>query len=319
MSVDRPLPVPIEPFDDESGAGFCLRLAERNRISMVQLRGLLGLPPEKAIRREHVTRLAMLCDVDPAILVEKFPDAQRLARSGMYFWGHSLRLPSYVRWTRPQMCPLCLGQRVICLGEWDLTFSCVCLKHSCLLFDSCPTCAAPLRWERPATEWCDGHHFLGVLPRQADPVSPELIEMQSILHAFMCRMDPHGQSFDWPFGHGVTLNGWLSLIDAFGSVSKPHCQPHRGTFCTIPSAATVRSISARAYERMKAFSRRGGNEDESLKSLIAEAPLVRLLRDSDEVGDRTAAMDVYRFAAGDKALESVLRRSRRGHQLSLFD
>jgi len=274
---DRPLPVPVEPFDDESGAGFCLRLAERNRMSMVQLRGLLGLPPDKAIRKEHVKRLGLLCGADPGRLAEKFPDALRFARAGMHFWGHSLRLPSYVRWTRPQICPLCLAQRRICFAEWDLTFSCVCLEHSCPLLDDCPTCGAPLRWERPATEWCAGHHFLGKLPNKAEPVSPELLEMQSVLRAFMQRTTLPRLSFEWPFGHGLTLNGWLSLLNAFGAVNKPYCPPHAGTFCTIPSASAVRSICARAYDRMRTFSRRGGNEDEPLKALIAEAPLIRLL------------------------------------------
>lgn len=319
LLLDRPLPVPIELLDDESGASFCLRLAGRNGLSMVELRRLLGLSAINSIKREHVRRLALLSDTDPERMAERFPDALRRTRGGLTFWGHFLRLSSYVRWRRPQICPLCVHQRRMCMGEWDLTFSCVCLEHRCALLDHCPTCNGPLRWDRPAIEWCGGQHFLGKAPKEPEPVAPELYEMQSVIRALLRRTELPKMSFEWPFSLPVSLNGWFSLISAFGSMSKPFCQPAPGTFNTIPSSASVRSISLLAYQRLKSFALRSLNRDESLQSLIADAPLLRLIRESGDEGDRAAAMAVYAFVAGEHALESVVNRSRLSIQLSLFE
>jgi len=316
---DRPLPVPIELWNDESGASFCLRLAGRNGLSMVELRGLLGLSAMTSIKREHVRRLALLSDVDPQRLAERFPDELRRTRGGLTFWGHFLRLSSYVRWRRPQICPLCVQQRRMCMGEWDFTFSCVCLEHSCVLIDHCPTCNGPLRWDRPGIEWCGGQHFLGKAPKEAEPIAPELYEMQSVIRALLTSVELPKMSFEWPFSRPVSLNGWFSLINAFGSMSKAHYQPAPGTFNTIPSSASVRLLSLRAYQRLRSFARRSIDRDESLQSLIADAPLLRLIRESGDAGDRAAAMAVYGFVAGVHALESVVNRSRLGIQLSLFE
>lgn len=316
---DRPLPVPIELLDDESGASFCLRLAGRNGLSMVELRKLLGMSAINSIKREHVRRLALLSHTDPERMAERFPDALRRTRGGLNFWGHFLRLSSYVRWRRPQICPLCVQQSRMCMGEWDFTFSCVCLEHRCALLDHCPTCNGPLRWDRPAIEWCGGQHFLGKAPKEPEPVAPELYEMQSVIRALLRRTELPRTSFEWPFSRPVSLNGWFSLISAFGSMSKPFCQPAPGTFNTIPSSASVRSISLLAYQRLKSFALRSLNRDESLQSLIADAPLLRLIRESGDEGDRAAAMAVYAFVAGEHALESVVNRSRLSIQLSLFE
>lgn len=316
---DRPLPVPTELLDHESGAGFCLRLAGRNGLSMVELRRLLGMSAINTIKREHVRRLALLSDTDPERMAERFPDASRRTKGGLTFWGHFIRLNSYVRWRRPQICPLCVQQKRVCLGEWDFTFSCVCLEHRCALLDHCPTCDGSLRWDRPAIDWCGGRHFLGKSPKEPEPVAPELYEMQSVIRALLRRTELHKMSFEWPFSRPVSLNGWFSLISAFGSMSKPYCQPFPGTFSTIPSSASVRSISVRAYQRLKSFALRGADCDESLQSLIADAPLLRIIRESGDGGDRAAAMAVYAFVAGEHALESVVNRSGLSIQLSLFE
>lgn len=316
---ERPLPVPVELLNDESGASFCLRLAARNGLSMVELRRLLGLSAINSIKREHVRRLALLSNLRPERLSERFPDELRRTRDGLTFWGHFLRLSSYVRWRRPQICPLCVQQRQMCPGEWDLTFSCVCLEHRCALLDHCPTCNGPLRWDRPAIEWCGGQHFLGKAPQELEPVAPELYEMQAVIRSLLRRTELPEMSFDWPFSHHpVSLNGWFSLISAFGSMSKPYCQPAPGTLNTIPLSAAVRSISVRAYQRLRSFSLRSVDRDESLQSLIADAPLLRLIRESSHEGDRAAAMAVYAFVAGEHALESLVSRNRLSIQLSLF-
>jgi hypothetical protein len=160
---------------------------------------------------------------------------------------------------------------------------------------------------------------LGKAPKEAEPIAPELYEMQSVIRALLTSVELPKMSFEWPFSRPVSLNGWFSLINAFGSMSKAHYQPAPGTFNTIPSSASVRLLSLRAYQRLRSFARRSIDRDESLQSLIADAPLLRLIRESGDAGDRAAAMAVYGFVAGVHALESVVNRSRLGIQLSLFE
>jgi hypothetical protein len=317
---DRTLVVPIEPMDDESGSGFILRLTERNCMSPTEMRRLIGAPAERPILRRHVRALALLSKVDPSRLMHKFPDQIRpVAGSGCNFWGHSLRFPTFIRWTRPQVCPLCVAQRQMCLGEWDFSCSSVCLEHDVALIDACPTCGLSLRWERPAIEWCKCRNYLGRVRTDAELPTGELREMQLIFRSFFRGEPLPPISFDWPFGDGMTLNGWLSMIEAFCSVSLSYKQPRHSAFSHLQSSSSTRALLSLAYQRVAMFSRPASRVDESLKCLIAEAPLMRLIRDGEVDADRVAAMNVYRFAVGEKALESVLRGTRRGLQLPLFE
>lgn len=315
---DRPLPVEVEPLAGESGAGFCLRLASRNGLSLVELRRLLDMSAVDSFKHHHVLRLAMLAQLDPARLEQQFVAPLRGIRTGLRFAGHSLRLRASYRGRRPQVCPACIQRYRYCRTEWDLTSACVCLEHMCFLIDRCPSCDTALRWDRPSIEWSHCRHFLGQGSPAATSVDMSFFEMQSVLQALLTDTPLPSLSFAWPFPGVPSLDGWLSLVWAFGTLTSPHQVPRPGTFSSVPNSVAAREVVSRAHARMTAFATRHTKPCPELATLIAEAPLVGLLCDSDRETDRGIAMEVYRFISGDRGLDAILRRHRVSTQLSLF-
>lgn len=315
---EHPLPVQVVLQEGEAGTGFCLRLAAKNGLSLVELRSLLEMSATDSFKLDHVRKLALLSGVGPEQLEQRLPAPWKGVRKGLRYAGHALRLRAFHRGRKPQICPVCIGRHGICREEWDFTLSCVCMEHRCPLVDRCPTCDAVLRWDRPATDWSQCRHHLGQAFQAGPPLDPGLIDMQAVLLALMRHDELPQLSFAWPFPGRVSLDGWFALVWAFGSITTSHQAPRPGTFSSVPSSAAVREVILRAHERMWRFSNRDRQQSEELKALIAEAPLVGLLRDSDHEIDRLTAADVYRFIAGESAVDSLLRRYGVSTQLSLF-
>ena len=319
MLAERSLPVAIEPIEGESGAGYCLRLAARNGLSLVQLRTLIGISAGSSFKREHVFKLAWLSKVDPVKLEPCFPTSLRGVRTGVSFLGQSLRLRAYHRGRQPQVCPVCIERYRYCRSEWDFTLSCACLEHSCPLIDRCPTCGKPLRWDRPTIEWSSCRHYLGRPFPEGESFDPVLSEMQTVIGALVADTEIPSVSFPLPFSGRVSLDGWFSLVWAFGVMTAPHQVLQPGTLSSVPSSEAVGVLIRRARERMAAYTRGAKPPCAELRALIAEAPLLGVIRDSHEENNRRAAMTVYRFVAGEKALEAALRKYRLSTQLSLFE
>lgn len=319
MWPDRSLPIRFEPMEDESGSGYCLRLASRNGLSTVELRKLVGMSEVQSFRQQHITRLAMLSGLDPARLTNRLPASLRGIRSGVSYMGHPLRSGALYRGRRPQVCLMCIACRKYCRFEWDFTLSCVCQEHLVALTDRCPSCMTALRWDRPSVDWARCGHCLAKFADSVPPLPAGLVEMQSVMRSILTQSWPPSLSFVWPFPERVSLDGWFSLVLAFGTITQPYRQPLTGTFSSIPSSAEVQSIILRAHERLRAFSCRFGAAGDELKAWIAEAPLLGLLREGLSEKDRAVAMEVYRFVEGEQALEAFLRRLRLGSQLKLFE
>jgi hypothetical protein len=142
--------------------------------------------------------------------------------------------------------------------------------------------------------------------------------MQAVFQSLLTNTHLPSLSFSWPFFGRISLDGWFSLIWAFGALTTPHQIPRPGTFSSIPSSMAIRELVTRAHERMSSFAARYTQPSPELTTLISETPLIRLIRDSDHEMDRMAAMEVYRFINGDRGLESIIRRCRVSTQLSLF-
>lgn len=315
---DRALPVQIDPQDGESGVGLCLRLAERNRMSLVELRALLDMSKADSFKYHHVLRLAMLARLDPADLEQRFIAPLKGIRTGLKFAGHSLRLRAFHRGRRPQVCPICIQRHRFCRTEWDFTLSCACVEHMCHLVDRCPSCDSVLRWDRPSVQWSHCRHYLGREARAALTPGTDYVEMQAVLQALLTRTPLPSHWLSRCFPAGVSIDGWFSLVWAFGAMTTPHQPPRPGTFSSVPSSAAVRAVVSRASERMKKFSARHSHSCPELKALIAEAPLLGLIREGDQERDRLAALEVYRFLAGDRAVDALLKLHRVSTQLSLL-
>lgn len=151
----RSLYRPCSPRTNESFNGFLLRLATENRYA--------GIDEVLCVARTvgaHIPSNLIDIRCDAAALAELGrlssgnPDnllryrAKDLAKEAIYF--HDCRIDrDALLARRSQVCPACLRESGYADAGWDLACVTACSKHHSLLLDACPSCAAPIAWNRP--------------------------------------------------------------------------------------------------------------------------------------------------------------------------
>ncbi|MFC3149186.1 TniQ family protein [Piscinibacterium candidicorallinum] len=140
----------------ESGMGFLLRTASRHGVGPRQLTRHLGLRFTGEVWRGDVVLAAKSLGCEPHLLSDALP---QMPHSGCWcVGGLELASPALLRSAWSQLCPHCLvGARYHRL-VWEFSAVSVCAAHRCLLIDACPTCRLPLRWDRPAVDFCPAGH-----------------------------------------------------------------------------------------------------------------------------------------------------------------
>src|SRR5690606_1948691 len=79
---------------------------------------------------------------------------------------------------RASVCSECLREHGYAKESWELAPVTVCTKHRVRLFDACPGCHAPIKWERPDLFHCaDCAHDLRAA--EAVPASESVVRVVS--------------------------------------------------------------------------------------------------------------------------------------------
>lgn len=315
---DSPLPVPAEPLANESGYGYCLRLAAINSMSVAQLVALIDLKSLGQMASNESEALAFLGGASPKALGEKFPVLLG-QKAGAGFCGHILPHRSMLRWWRhPQICPACVAANGWCSLDWDFSLSVVCLEHQCLLTDECPTCGKRLTWDRPSVEWGSCNHYLGMHPNAIHAASDELLLFgQQVRSLFECKVQKGGHAgmlLQLP----LSLGGFFMWAYAFGLNKRLTGPTVPGAYSTVPRSKDAVALVQRALDRWKAFNTGSVPAMESLRLVVAELALQDLITRSSDPADLDVGMDLYRALYGEKALNSLVRRHGVGRQLTLF-
>ncbi|OZI66705.1 TniQ family protein [Bordetella genomosp. 11] len=141
--------------DDESGNGYALRMAERNGLPFGALADLVASAGHRYIPAEAAKYVGYLFGARPQDVHRAIP--QRIRRQGataLAFMGCALKRPYLVRYTRPQVCALCLRDIGYARAYWDLALATACTDHRCCLIERCPNCSRALSWRRPGLRLC---------------------------------------------------------------------------------------------------------------------------------------------------------------------
>ena len=152
----QPLPFPGQPFADESGNGFLLRMAERNGLQLHEFFTMLGRDPRQQPRPEDVPILARLFDCRTTDILPLFIRAGY----GQYWvrhfdlYGRCITRLYLFDLKRPKVCPCCLSEFGYSRAAWDLSMFLWCPIHQCSLIDQCPACGTRLRWFRSGISFC---------------------------------------------------------------------------------------------------------------------------------------------------------------------
>lgn len=307
------LPIVLAPATGESGVGFLLRVASANGISMHKLRQLAGMTEAETFTAKHEDRLLALVGLAGDGVSLLLP--QRISGGGVTCYGHRFRVRTMLRFRRPQFCPACIREARVCAAHWDLSLSVVCLRHGCFLQDFCPSCRAPVRWNRPSVEWGHCKHFLGGAAVSED-ISQDLLAVQKITEDLLNHQAPDFSlvGISCP---GLSLDAWSSFLWALGLIETPDSPPRRTVITRAPSSLNARTIVARSIARLRACVESGRGLSD-LAHVVADAPLVGTILDSANECDRAIGLNWYRSIFGEHQTAALLRRHRALSQMNLF-
>lgn len=151
--LERALPLRISPIDDESLAGYMVRLAERNAFERVGwLLDLAGIPAGRSMFFEpDLKRLSSLARVSVTVL-----ECMRIGQStdgSCLFRGRPIRRV-HVRTRNRRLCPECLVASPHIRRCWDLSVVQVCPRHLLRLIERCEACSKAISWLNPGICHC---------------------------------------------------------------------------------------------------------------------------------------------------------------------
>lgn len=153
--LGRPFPHRDAIFPDESGNGYALRMADRNSLLFADLARATASIGHTYLPHSGAKRIAYWFGADPASVENAFPHRYKLGGQQMtQFFGCVFRRPYHLRYSRPQVCPMCLRENGYARGVWEISLVTCCPWHFCMLVERCPQCSRRLRWRRPGLTTC---------------------------------------------------------------------------------------------------------------------------------------------------------------------
>lgn len=319
--LDLHLPIRFAPLKGESGLGYCLRLAQANAGSLVDLRRAMGMKEREAFRHKHTSALAQLAEVDVTHIGEILPQSLgRGAGTRLSCYGHRFRSRTALRLRFAQVCPVCVNTYRYTRADWDLSLSAVCVEHKCHLVDRCQECTAALRWERSAIQWGHCGHLLSGSQKPVSVASQNLLA-QSILsmrlaHESVEQLLASAGLFPWLAM--LSVDGWMNLLLAFGlgryrwEVAAP------GTFGKVPSTGNACDVVGRGMERLIAWSQSSVTSEE-IAHFVMDVPLIRLIFEPSGAYDREIFIRTFSRLYGKTALDGLKRNHLALRQMSLFE
>ena len=313
---DAQFPVLSEMHEDESGLGYCLRLAELNGVGLSQLKRLAGLGPNDSFRSTHAATLARLFSTDPSGLAHRLADLHP-ERSTLY--GHRFERRGMLRIRKSQICALCIHESGYAKDAWDIGVATCCLTHSRCLMDICPNCLKDLSWNRPSIKWCKCGHYLGMDASLLGPCEDTQIA-QRILELIMRRHSTTGlhelNVLIQPFTE-MSLGGWIELLFALGLKERPWQPIRLGSFSFAPAASQTQKIVPRALRRLQTLM---SNDTPSvhMAPCIYEVMLGNLAFNSRQATDSSLCRQLYARVFGSDRLIRLQRYAPCSAQLDMF-
>lgn len=140
------------PYEDESLAGYLIRLNESNYYDSPNwILQLAGLHINQGIR------LANNLDEPSQLsqLIQVADEQLRLMASLPYHLVSKVNSQQYTIYKYAlKLCPYCLTESAYCRKIWDWDLVKACYLHQCVLINKCPSCQKNIRWSRPAVTRC---------------------------------------------------------------------------------------------------------------------------------------------------------------------
>ncbi len=284
------LPVSIEPHDDESGLGYCLRVISGNGASLHALRRLVEIDNIGRFTTKHAQSLGRVFQRSSEWLEMALPTAEKTKPYQRDYFGHRWFSRNHLRTQNPQVCIRCIHAKGYCRAIWDVSIGTVCLEHRCQLVDFCAQCRKPLRWDRPRIDVGHCGHLLKTMPETR--VTLRLFNLQSFLeqkfHAcFAAEASP--DTCHLTLLNRLSLSGIHSVIVGFGLRRRPLEVLHATARTKTYQCKEWAEIVERGLDRLNQFETSTSMHD-GLSEVIVESLLEQMVLNHESVHDQKAAL-----------------------------
>lgn len=286
------LPLRFDPFPDESGLGYCLRVLSRNGTDFHGLRRLLRISEATPFNRSHALEMAKFFQVSIPWLQDAFPESHKVRKGARSFFSHQVFAHNHLRIHSPQVCVRCIHRYGYCRGAWELSLGSVCSEHRCTLTICCQECGQALRWDRPSIDVGHCGHYIKPGADQKT-VTDELLDWQNFVNRkflldgnFVCENSPSWQRILQP----MTLGGMFIVVTAFGCIENALTPLHSGISVKNLNPSDWQAITQRAIQRLNSIE--GGGSSQNLSGLVAQPLLLRLLQAHMDTADQQTVLSL---------------------------
>jgi len=287
---DAVLPVSIEPYDDESGMGYCLRVISCNGASLHALRRLVEVEEIRRFTTKNAKSLSRVFQRSPEWLETALPSAEKTKPYRRDYFGQRWFSRNHLRTQNPQVCIRCIHAKGYCRAIWDVSIGTVCLEHRCRLLDFCTQCRKPLRWDRPRIDVGHCGHLLTTPPETQ--ASSNLFELQSFLEQKFYTSVGVGDVPNCNYSsllNRLSLSGIHSVIVGFGLRQRPLEVMHSTVRIKTYQCDEWAAIVERGLVRLTHFKADPSTQSQ-LSELVVENLLEQMVLNHESVHDQKAAL-----------------------------
>lgn len=236
---------------------------------------------------------------------------------GAEFIGHQFLRPYHLRQTRPQVCSLCLREKLRALAAWSICLVTACPVHRIRLLDKC-VCGRPISWRRPSIDFCECGQRL-VAPDQpteaADArelaISSQITYLLGTAHFRLRVANGLPSALD-----DISIDTFLRLVWAFGIVPPNQDANYpSSTNRTLPTVEAA-GLVCRAFDRLTSVL---GDRKSRRDTPIAHSALAALYADCSSTSDIRVVEAVLRRLYPASVPHDRRRPRDVDRQLSLFE
>ncbi|MEH7355288.1 TniQ family protein [Neobacillus drentensis] len=176
-----------KPFEDESLAGYVLRLTEGNfyeKVSYIYLSSDLW----EIVRRRSKNGNLLNPLNDNMEKLSEIINCSIKDLAELTFASHDVKSPFFqyrkepiprqaIHTTKTKICPKCLAETAYHRKAWDLVPVTACIKHRIILIDRCPKCAKEISWSRTKVLECSCGQLFSEIPSKNITISESPISI----------------------------------------------------------------------------------------------------------------------------------------------
>lgn len=186
MANKKTLLICPKPFNDESLAGYILRLTERNfyeKISHIYIMSDLwetvkGRSSNGNLLSPLKVNMNNLCELINCSIdnIQKLSFATSNVDYTYPFQFNNQPIHrEAIHTTKTKICPNCLAEEAYHRKAWDLVPVTVCIKHKKILVDHCNSCKKEISWSRTKILECSCGQLLTEIPTRRVSIPETLI------------------------------------------------------------------------------------------------------------------------------------------------